>query len=123
MRRRGVGTGLFLVAIVLLLALPVEYVAVYFGFGEVPDPTPAQERVHLVTAGACLALMATTLVVAIATHCTVLAGLAVGGLVVSLAAAFVFSVPQGRWNPQPAAPELPANYDPCFSGSQCGADG
>ncbi|PJJ73440.1 hypothetical protein CLV46_3032 [Diaminobutyricimonas aerilata] len=114
-RAAGVVTILLLLggaAAALLLML--QYLEVYFTiWGESDRPSPGEEARYLLTGGTALALGVAGTVVAAVRRRTraVITGIAVVLLTVALAG--VFAVPQGRWTPEPA-PVVDDGYVPCF---------
>jgi hypothetical protein len=116
---RWIETVGLVAGVVLIVRLFFVWLDVYFVlFGEQPDPTPADERRHVVTVAWCLGVLTVATAVAfVAGHVRVAAtGIALVG--VALVATLVFSVPTGRWTPEAPAVEQPdADYHPCYTGS------
>lgn len=109
----GLGLG-----VVLVVVLVFQYLDVYFVlFGEQPDVTPEAERRYLVTAAACLVLLAAGSVAALVGRHPAAVTLGVVLLVVGFVAAVLFAVPVGRWTPEPVDTGPGPDYHPCYSGS------
>ena len=99
-------------------SLLTHYTNVYF----TPEYPPTVNRndilVYDVTAVIGLTVLGAALIVALMGRRWVLAGVAGVLLVVGVVIAVEFSVPEGRWKPEPAASESrTSNYQPCSSGS------
>lgn len=126
MRSRPLAISLVCAATGLLLVLGWQFVSVYFVLdGETVHPTPAQESRYLWTASCCLAAAVAGAVFAFRAEGWRLQLVACIGVVVTLVGAVVLAVPSDRWFPDaPPTHELPADYEPCFSGSNdCGPGG
>lgn len=113
------GVGIF-----STLALVWQFTEVYFVFGEVADPTASQVHRYVWTASICITAMVVSAVAALVAGSRWLGVPATIGVVLAVVVSFVFAVPSDRWKPDPPTYELPANYDPCYSGSDsCGPGG
>ena len=122
---------LFAAGVVLVASLLWQYFRAYFTIeGAAPQPTAGQISDYEVTAAASIVVSIASLVVAIMlarsvrrASAIVLVAFAGFGVVITLAAALVFSIPQNRWlhpQPVPGSPvdtNLPASQTPCYSGS------
>lgn len=125
MRLRTLSTALLSLGVLLLIALFWQFLDVYFVLdGREVDPSPAQERRYVWTASACVAVMFAGAAMATLASRKVLGPLGGIGVLLAIIAAVVFSVPTGRWIPDPAVQQPPDNYQPCYSGSNdCGPGG
>src|SRR5688500_10347582 len=103
---------------VLVLALMWQALDVYLVFdGSSVVPTDGQATRYVWTASACV-IFAVVAVIAATRGGSRAAGVtATIGIVVALAAALILSVPQDRFRPEAERQPLPADYEPCYSGS------
>ena len=122
-RRRTDGHPALVTAAIVLLAvggtfaftLPMLWFSTYFSIWE-PAPAPSAEAIgrYQFAAASALFLLALSLVFALVARRRGLAWLVGGALVLTLLAAFVFQIPQGRfWPSEPDVPE-PRNTHVCF---------
>jgi hypothetical protein len=102
-----------------------QFFDVYFTIWTPAVVENADIRRYNVTAAFCVSGLGASLVVALIARRFRLAWVAGILLVIAIAAALLFSVPQGRWTSVENTPEpLPSNYEPCYSGSnECGGGG
>lgn len=117
-RGAGVQLGVGILGLGVLAALVWQFFEVYFAIGSpLPEADPSDGVRYLVTAGIGVSAAVVSVVLSLirakltAFLCSVVLA------VVLLGAAYVLAVPQHRWNPAPARQPLPADYQPCFSGS------
>lgn len=103
----------------LVVLLFFQHLEVYLTFfGEVAVAEPEHGTRYVVTALTCLALLVVGTVCAIATGRRGLTWTGAVLLVVGVAVAMLFAVPNDRWERQPEP--RPANTGPvCYSGSDC----
>lgn len=110
--------GLITLAFCLVVALFWQALDVYLVFdGSRVSPTAAQGSRYVWTASLCVASAVSAVCVSmwVGKRAEVVTGLV--GLVLALAAATLFAVPQDRWNRDPAQQPPPSDYEPCYSGS------
>lgn len=129
-RRRGsipaiAGGILLAVGIVLIALLPAQWFAAYFTFWTPVTIDEGEMRLYEVTASACLIALGASLLLAVVARRRGLVWASGIFLIVGIAAALVFAVPQARWvQVDDEPPPLPSNYEPCYSGSNdCGGGG
>lgn len=110
---------------VLMIALFWQFTDVYFVLdGGTVHPTPAQEARYLWTASCCLAVAVASAVFAFRAEGWRLQLVACIGVVLTLVGSAVLAIPHDRWVPDAPTHELPADYEPCYSGSNdCGPGG
>lgn len=98
----------------LMFALPLGLFQAYFSIWDAPDP-PTLEEVSRYewTAGLTIAAFALAVVLAIVRRRKGLIIASAVGLVLGLAAAFVFQIPTGRFMPAPA-PVIHQDYPVCY---------
>jgi hypothetical protein len=122
--RHGARAGLTLVQVAIIVACVASLGLLFFGWLRVyfviegaPTLLPSEVKSYDVVATVAIALPVAGIIAAAITRSRgfVIAQAAI--LLVMLAAAFVFQVPEGRWLPQPVTHHLPSNYVPCYSGS------
>ena len=114
-RARALDVLLGISSLILALGLFYEYVGVYLSFmGETAVENDADIAVYGWTAAFAIATPLVGFILAVIGRrpAVAVAFVAVGAL--CLVSAFLFSVPQGRWYPQPADNHLPADYRPCY---------
>lgn len=114
----GIQAGLGVLGSSIMAALAWQFFEVYFAIGgTVPTAAPSDGLRYLVTAGLGVAVVAASLVLALlrrkvlAVVCSLALAIGMFGF------AYVLAVPQNRWNQDPVQEPLPADYRPCFSGS------
>jgi hypothetical protein len=115
---RGTGIGLLMLEPLVVLALLWEYLDVYLTFGGDPvEASSADGHRYVVTVIVCLTCPVVALVAATLCRSRRLLWWAAAGLVVALAAGFLFAVPNDRFERDDPALPLPPDYTPCYSGS------
>ena len=110
--------GLIALTFCLVVALLWQALDVYLVFdGSSITPSAAQGTRYVWTASLCVASAVAAVCVSmwVGNRAAVVTGLI--GLVLALAAAALFAVPQDRWHGDPAPQPLPSDYEPCYSGS------
>ncbi len=82
-----------------------------------PDESPAAVHRYEVLLVVAAVLLVVALVTAARTGVRWVAFTSLTLVPVVLLAAYVFAVPQGRWHDDGGSGPLPANYHPCYSGT------
>ncbi|MET0932985.1 MAG: DUF6234 family protein [Mycetocola sp.] len=111
--------------VVLTVVLCAQFFDAYFSIWVPAVIEESDVRRYDVTASVCILSLVLSGVLAWAARRRKLVRWAAVLLGIGLVVATLFSVPQGRWVPEEAEPPpLPANYEPCYSGSNdCGGGG
>jgi len=113
-RRVAVTAGLLMCA--LPVAMLVNLVSTFRLWGG-PEETPASVHTYEALLVAAGVLLVASIVLAVRTGVRWVAFTALTMVPIVLVAAYLFSVPQGRWHQDGGSGPLPADYHPCYSGS------